>query len=127
MLHRIKWIFVFIVTICTFSLSSFANFADPEITPNATQRICDGKAILFKITNAATGDTYQWMKDEVDIPNANKDTLSVFTQGKYKIKVTNGTEVKYSTVVEVIVNLNPWVDFSFNAKYPPDQLHIAQN
>ena len=56
-------------------------------TPNQHQ-ICQGESVLLSAINA-TGVSYQWLKDGVNLANEDKNNLSIKTPGEYTLAVSN--------------------------------------
>jgi gliding motility-associated-like protein len=65
---------------------SFGNFTISSSVPNNT--ICQGQSVILTINNES-GYAYQWMKDGANISGQTSTSLSVNTEGNYKVKVTN--------------------------------------
>lgn len=69
--------------------------------------ICQGDSLQISAT-IAPGYTYQWYLNNVAIPNAFSSTLTVWSAGSYKVKITNiyGCE-KESNIINVTINPLP--------------------
>ena len=61
-----------------------------------------GAYASYYLSNAASGNTYEWYKDNVVINGAISNGYSTYNQGVYKLKITNGACVGYSQDVTVI-------------------------
>jgi len=86
--------------------------AVPSVSYGETS-FCKGNSITFSTSNNS-GYTYQWKKDQQDIPNAINSQYVANETGSYWLQVTNGNQCSVSTEpveVEVYpVPLTPVID-----------------
>lgn len=73
-----------------------------------TQQVCEGLPFSLSFTSSGTGQTYQWLKNNVAIPGATSNTISLSSvsnthEGKYKLRITGTctTTDSEETVLEV--------------------------
>ncbi len=76
--------------------------------PNAT--MCAGETMVLT-GSPATGVTYQWQRDDVNIPGATSGIYTTMTGGEYKLIVNNGYCYTSSDSVNVVANPVPAADF----------------
>jgi len=87
----------------------------PEAIPSiATDKpgaaMCAGETIVMT-GSPATGVTYQWQKDNVNIPGATARVFTIMTAGVYKLIVYNDYCYTTSDSVDVVVHPVPASDF----------------
>jgi hypothetical protein len=77
------------------SCSSTEDSVIVEVNPSPTASItvgtntfCDGDSTILS-ANTATGLTYRWQRDSIDIPNANTEDITAKTTGNYRAVITN--------------------------------------
>ncbi len=94
---------------CSNTSSDIAVTVNPlptiSVTASGATTICQGDTVTLT-ANPATGLTYQWLKNNGNINNANTGTLDATTSGSYKVFVTdaNGCSNTSSTTA---VTVNP--------------------
>lgn len=60
------------------------------VVPGGNNNICSGQSIVLSSQSTHPSFTYQWEKNNANIPNATGATFSATQQGTYRVKVTNG-------------------------------------
>jgi len=89
--------------------------------------LCNTGSTPLAIANPTTGDTYQWYKNGVALPNDTLPTLSVDSNGSYKVvaQSVNGC-MDSSNAVSVILNFTH-VDFDYvlNKGCSGDTVHFT--
>jgi|GEM_PF-1739993 len=60
----------------------------PGISASGPLSFCNGDSVVLS-TAFSAGLTYQWKKNNVNIPGANENTFTAKTSGNYKVRVTN--------------------------------------
>jgi hypothetical protein len=76
-----------------------------NISPSGNVSICNGSSQTLTISGAATGATFQWKKDGVDIPGAINATYSANVAATYTCVLTEGTVV--TTLGSVVLSILP--------------------
>ncbi|MBW4358860.1 gliding motility-associated C-terminal domain-containing protein [Flavobacterium taihuense] len=80
------------------------------INVEAKNFIIEGEALNVTTTTTAVSPTYQWLFNDLVIPGADKSTLNVSAQGKYKVIITETTSCiitdEFPFEVSFKVNLN---------------------
>ncbi len=82
----------------TFTVSS--GIAAAVVTPSGPLALCPGDSVLLSFT-PASGVTYQWMLNNVDIVGATDSTYMVNAPGSYIVKTICGATVINSNPVQV--------------------------
>ncbi len=77
----------------------------PKVTPTGPISICQGQTATLT-ANTANNITYQWIKNNSNIPGATNKTLVVNSAGTYKVKETNSVTGCTKTSVAVKVNVH---------------------
>jgi hypothetical protein len=54
--------------------------------------------------NTCSGYVYQWKKDGFDIAGANSHTYAATATGSYQLKISDGSNINWSALVNVTVN-----------------------
>ncbi|MFD2572543.1 S8 family serine peptidase [Spirosoma soli] len=68
-----------------------------SIAPANTTTICAGSTVPLRAVAQSADVTYQWLRNNVAIPNANKDVYVVNQAGSYVLQLTNNTGCKASS------------------------------
>jgi len=76
----------------------------PTITPSGPTTICSGLVTLN--CNTASGNSYQWKKDGVNIDGATASSYNAGSTGDYQVKVTNGSCIGWSAPMRVTISTN---------------------
>jgi hypothetical protein len=86
---------------------------DPGYTVNITKPadsiICAGNSMTLTATTSKAGLTYQWRKDNIDIPGATSATYVVTTGGYYRVMAYDGISIcqAASRNIKITVKPNP--------------------
>lgn len=89
-----------------------STYTPPSISANPnSQELCEGEAVQFEVAAQGTGPlTYQWQKNEVDIPNANTNVFAINEVtiddiGQYRCLITSPMDDQVATdVASLIIN-----------------------
>ncbi len=74
------------------------------------------KANLYAVSDYSSKKlNYQWFKDGIKIPNANDANFTTTENGKYSVKISNGTCEGFSN--EIILNRPPVLKISYSGNY----------
>jgi len=73
------------------------------ITAGGPTTFCSGGSVVLT-ANSGTGQTYQWLKDGVNISGATNISYTATTGGNYKVKVTKSGTTVTSAIVVVTVS-----------------------
>jgi len=76
-----------------------------NITASGSTELCEG-AVITLSANTGSGLTYQWQKNNSNIPGAIGSTLIVNATGTYRVIITNSFQCN-RTSNEILVNVNP--------------------
>jgi gliding motility-associated-like protein len=58
-----------------------------RLTSSDTLKVCNGDSALLRVTNAAVGFSYEWLREGVTIPNQSKNSLMVKENAAYQVLV----------------------------------------
>jgi hypothetical protein len=91
----------------------------PKVTPTGPISICQGQTATLT-ANTANNITYQWIKNNSNIPGATNKTLVVNSAGTYKVKETNSVTgcTKTSVAVKVNVTCKEFPESDLLSAYP---------
>ena len=96
-----------------------------SINSSAGFQICSGTATTLSVGNSAAQKTYQWRRNDQEMPNETKSTLLVSDAGDYKVALidTNGcghsaTTIKIEVVNKITVTLDSIPNFC-GVGFPP--------
>lgn len=90
------------------------NLTGPTITAAGSSTICGGQSVTIN-SSGASGVTYQWRLNGIDIPGQTSSSLSANTAGSYSLFVTDGQGcTATSNVVDIVVGQNPSPEASAN-------------
>ena len=78
----------------------------PNITASGNTTLCAGDSVVLNETSAS-GSTYQWQLDSVDISGATLNSFAATQSGSYSIVVGNSCGNANSNSINVIVNPLP--------------------
>ena len=93
--------------ITTSASSHIVEVAVPFITPQSTTSFCGGDNVIIAVsTGSASGITYQWMRNGINIPGATGAVFAASTSGDYTCLVTISASC-FSTTNAVTVNVFP--------------------
>ncbi|MFI5219061.1 MAG: PKD domain-containing protein [Bacteroidia bacterium] len=85
-------------------------YSNPQaiITPSGTDSVCSGIAVLLN-SNTGSNLSYQWIKNNVNIPGANLLSYNATASGTYKVKVVRTTTGcnKTSTGKKIVYRAKP--------------------
>jgi len=86
----------------------------PAVTVAASGPInfCTGGNVVLTATANGTGNTYQWLKNGVNISGATLASYTVTTSGSYVVRATNSCGNAISSATSVTVALTPTVSIS---------------
>jgi gliding motility-associated-like protein len=68
-------------------VAQVVNLGSFSVSSNAAGPLCQGQSALLSV-NTATGHTYQWIKDGVDIGGQMSNTLTATQEGNYRVRVS---------------------------------------
>ena len=65
---------------------------EPKIVISTPQTLglCPPNPITLYALENSSGYSYQWLQNEVNIPNANQSTLDIIEGGNYQVMITDG-------------------------------------
>ena len=79
------------------------SIASPVLSGNPVNEIaCSGTTSQLGFSNILANATFQWIKDGVDIPSATSSFYSTTQNGKYQVRITQGTCSATSSEVQQI-------------------------
>jgi hypothetical protein len=77
------------------------------ITKPSDSIICAGTSMLLNATSSKTGVTYQWRRDNVDIPGATGASLLVTTGGYYRVMAYDGLSICKAASRNIMITVKP--------------------
>jgi hypothetical protein len=109
----------------TVNVEVFATPAAPVITNiDGVNNFCEGDSVTLA---SSTADTYQWIKDGIEIAGATDSVLVVNESGVYGVKITigaGGCIAETTSLDTIVVGSNPSVP---NVSYQPATDRITTN
>lgn len=84
------------------------NTPKATITALTPTSVCNGSGVVLK-ANTGAGLTYQWKIGSTNINGATDSMYTAYTNGSYKVKVTNNCGTATSTVKTVTINPLPTI------------------
>ncbi|HVD97319.1 MAG TPA: T9SS type A sorting domain-containing protein, partial [Cytophagaceae bacterium] len=89
----------------------------PTITASGPTTMCGGQSVT--LSTSATGVTYQWQKDGINISGATSSSYVATTGGNYTVMVTNANNCSAtSTATTITVSTTLPQDFTFTVTSP---------
>ena len=77
------------------------------ITKPSDSIICAGTSMLLNATSSKPGVTYQWRRDNVDIPGATGASLLVTTGGYYRVMAYDGLSICKAASRNIMITVKP--------------------
>ena len=77
------------------------------ITKPADSIICAGTSMTLSATSSKTGVTYQWRKDNIDIPGATGSSYLVTTGGYYRVMAYDGISTCKAASRNIMITVKP--------------------
>jgi hypothetical protein len=68
--------------------------------------LCNGDTVVLS-ANSGTGITYQWIKDNANIPSATSISYKAYSSGIYQVRTSNGSCSRYSSSQNILFNNKP--------------------
>jgi len=78
-----------------------------ELTVPADSILCAGSSVTLTAIGSKAGLTYQWRKDNMDIPGATGTTLVVSTSGNYRVMASDGSSTCPAASRMIIFTVKP--------------------
>lgn len=88
--------------------------AQDSIRLSGPASFCAGDSVLLTAQTTLPSSSYQWLKDDADIPGAIQSSYKVFSQGKYTVTIRKGNKDTTLAAVIITVRPNPTAAFTFS-------------
>lgn len=77
------------------------------ITTPADSMLCSGESVTLTASASKSGLSYQWRKDNIDIPGAIGTSYTITTGGYYRVTATDGISSCAAVSRNVMITVNP--------------------